>query len=231
MNINWGTILTSSVVSTLITVILGGIIKYSSDKSLETHKQKINELNDSLRFNLQRQIHDFNQYSVKRHSLYPEVYKLLLIAHGNISSLYGLKRSLSFEEFNDQDFEMFMEKENIPLGKQTSISSMLSAGNKKDAIENLRLYLRNLEFQEARKSLQEAINLILFSELFMSDQVSKGSKKTTNLLNEMLLYTEYPEPGSHKERDRINDQVGEELSELKKTMKEELSSSYYDNYK
>ncbi|WP_439412694.1 hypothetical protein [Enterobacter ludwigii] len=222
----WKIILTSSVIS----AIISAVFKYFSDRRLESYKQTIHTLNESLRFDLQRQIHDFNQYSVKRHSQYPELYKSLLIAHGNVSSLFGFSRVLSFEEFNNEDFKKFMENEKIPQGKQDSILALLEV-NKKGATDELRQYLNNLQLQEARNSLQEALNLILFSELYVSDEVTTRCKEAINLLRELLSYIEYPEPGSYQNRIKLDEQITRKLSVLKKIMKEELSSAYYQDYK
>lgn len=48
-------------------------------------------------------IQDFNLYTSKKHEKYPELYKLIMVADGDIKGLRGMKITLSFQEFGKED--------------------------------------------------------------------------------------------------------------------------------
>jgi dsRNA-specific ribonuclease len=47
-------------------------------KQLEEYRHQLNYIAEEKRFDFQRMLNDFSQYSSKRHEVYPELYKLLL---------------------------------------------------------------------------------------------------------------------------------------------------------
>ncbi|KGE17552.1 hypothetical protein [Paenibacillus wynnii] len=222
MNFDWSVVISAVTVSAVINAGVQLYIKSKGEKSLENHKQKLNVHTENLKFDLQKKIHDYSLYSVKRHEIYPQLFKLLLIAEGNIRSLFGFRRVLTFEEFNKADIKIFMEGREVVEGKQELILSLWD-NQKNNAIEELKAYLKVLDIQDARKSLVEAKNYLLFSELFLSENVALKSDEVFQSLAMILAYSEFPTPGDYRERDQLNSGLNEVIAELNKQMKKDLS--------
>lgn len=220
---NYGlNLLLSGAVAAFITGLSQWLVKNNAEKNLENHKQKLNIHTENLRFDLQKKIHDYGLYSVKRHEIYPELFKLLLLGDGNVHSLYGFRRRLSFEEFNKDDIKIFMQARKISEGKQDEILNHWEE-HKEDAIGELESYLRVLEIQDARRSLVEAKNYLLLSDLFLSESVSLKSDELFKTLSSLLVLIEFPSPGDYRERDRLSEGIKDLFADLKILMKKELS--------
>ncbi|WP_342436696.1 hypothetical protein NSS79_25690 [Paenibacillus sp. FSL L8-0436] len=220
---NYGlNLLLSGAVAALITGLSQWLIKNNAEKNLENHKQKLNIHTENLKFDLQKKIHDYGLYSVKRHEIYPELFKLLLLADGNVHSLYGFRRTLSFKEFNKDDIKIFMQARKVSEGKQNEVLNLWDE-HKEDAIDELEAYLRVLEIQDARRSLIEAKNYLLLSDLFLSESVSLKSDELFRTLNTILVFIEFPSPGDYIERDKLSEGIKGVFADLKILMKKELS--------
>lgn len=220
---NYGVnLLLSGAVAALIAGLSQWLVKNNAEKNLENHKQKLNVHTENLKFDLQKKIHDYGLYSGKRHEIYPELFKLLLLADGNVHGLYGFRRNLSFSEFNEDDIKVFMQARKISEGKQREILNLWNL-RKDDAIDELEAYLRVLEIQDARKSLIEAKNFLLLSDLFLSELVSQKSDELFGALNKILVFIEFPSPGDYRERDKISEEVKGLFADLKMLMRKDLS--------
>ncbi|MEK5417321.1 hypothetical protein BSK49_19140 [Paenibacillus odorifer] len=227
MNVGFN-LLFSGAISAIITGGFQLYIKSKAEKELESYKQKLTIHTENLKFELQRRSHDFNLYSVKRHELYPHLCKLLLIAHGNIRALYGLRSFLSFDEFSKSDIKAYMENRKIVEGKASSILANWET-NKKNAVEELRSYLRILDINDAESNLIDARNYLLISDIFLSKSVTAMSGEALEDISMVLTYTKYPEHGTHVERERLNEKIDSLLIALKEQMKKELAVSYYED--
>ncbi|MFD2328976.1 hypothetical protein ACFSR7_06910 [Cohnella sp. GCM10020058] len=220
-------ILTSTIVTGIVVALFQAFYKYRADKNLEQYRQQLTQLTESLKFDLQRKIQDFNLYTIKRHETIPELFKLLLLAESNIRGLFGGRRSLTFEEFNKSDIEEYLLNRKVVRGMVEKILDLWET-DKEASIDQMNSYLRVIEFSEARVSFNEAKNYFVLSELYLTDEVARLVDEFIKTLGELLVYSEFPEPGTHQQRFVHHAKLDNIINELRTVLKGELGISYYN---
>lgn len=208
-------IISTAVAAALVTVLLG----FYFNSRLETHKSQ-------LALENQRRIQDFNLYTTKRHEVYPELYKLILIADGNIRGLVGLRSVLTFEEFNREDLENYLKEKNVVQGKKNELLSLWDA-DKDRGIKKMKKYLRLLEIHQAKLTFHEAKNYFLMSELYLSERVSNQFTILLGFVGQYLTTVEYPYGVNVADRSSLEHAIIENSNILKQLMYDELTVSYY----
>ncbi|RUS41954.1 hypothetical protein [Cohnella sp. AR92] len=219
-------ILTSTIVAGIVVSLFQAYYKFKADKNLEQYKQSLSQLTENLKFDLQRRIQDFSLYTNKRHEKLPELFRLLLIADSKIRGLFGGRRSLTFQEFNRKDIEKYLLEHQVPQGKIETVLIAWSV-NKEEAIKEMNEYLRVIEFSEARKSFYEAKNFYILSELYLTEVVTDLAERFLKALGDLLIYSEYPEPGTHNNRFELHAELDNITNQLRNALKQELGISYY----
>lgn len=221
-----GTSIVSSSIITLVinNVIKGGISNYYK-KQVEYFKDEIAQLAEKRKLDFERKVFDFSQYSVKRHEIYPLIYKQILIAKSYIFSLRGYTKQLTFEEFNVQDIISYLDSKKIPQGKITEISSLWGT-DKNDAIEITRKYLNEFKYHEAEDELIKANNIFLEYELYLPEHncliISALLKELDGLL---LVYQTYRvgDRQVFEESRKLQEEILTSIDLLKVSLRAELS--------
>lgn len=201
-------------------------IKHLFDTKLADHQAVLASVSDSERYNYQRLIHDFNQYSSKKHDVYPELYKLILTAQGQIVGLMGFGYMIDFDKFSKDDAEKYLSTRSILPSEQRSILSLWDM-DKRTAVNNLRHILRNIEIGHARSKWFEARAYCWSSSLYLSERVSEQVEKVFLLLNEYLVHVEIPGTQNGSFFGEKGEQISKVMDEVKILMKQELSIADY----
>ncbi len=214
-------------------------IEITLQQKLESYKQELTIATENAKFDYQRKIQDFNLFATKKHEVYGEMNKLMLIAEGKILNLYGLRTELKYEEYNSNDFQNLMEKERFPNGKISEIIDLINQGDREKAIQNMRHFRRIKEFQDSSNSLINARNYFWASNFYFSNEVEKELKIIFDKLSALFIRQEqvFKAPESAHE---IRNKLGLESIKLKEEipplienslskMKQELSVGYYKN--
>lgn len=188
-------------VTYLLVVALGGArialtrqiqrgVDHRFDERLETHKQKLMLLTERAKTDYQRELADFTLYAQRRHSAAETVYAAVRVAHGHISNLFGLSRSLTFEEFNTEDITTYMTGHDIPRGKQDEILRLWTAD--REAAKRILLpYLRVMTVQEAERKFIEAKNKTFLNELYLSDDVIGALTRLFSIMTDWVWHADH----------------------------------------
>ncbi|ARU61867.1 hypothetical protein CBW65_13125 [Tumebacillus avium] len=234
MQIDWYSVLLSVLVTSgigtfLFQTFIRNKIKNLFDKNLESHRHTLMLITEETKFDFQRRIQDFSLFTSKKHEAYQELYKLILIANGKVLSFSGgFKSELSFEEFSKEDLEKYMTDKKVVSGKMKYLLEMLES-NRRKAIKEMKEYILMIDFQKAWHSINEARNLLLINELYLSDEVSKSSKDVLNIIDQLLYYYESRDKEDVKNIQILELQRPGQLDRLKTLMREELAGISKDN--
>ncbi|TGM73612.1 hypothetical protein EHQ96_00135 [Leptospira levettii] len=201
MSINWENIISSIIGSGIIlgllklffTQYIGNLFNYS----LEDHKHKLSATLEEIKHQFETDLVQKRIYIEKKNIVYSELYSQLLDSYSNIRSLYGLTRSLTFEEYSKKDIENFLQKRNIVDGKIKEIIATFDE-NREISIDKMKKYLRMLDFQEARSTWNSFHSYYLKNELYLSSSINKSVFELKKRIHNLLLLYEQANnfPGS-----------------------------------
>ena len=232
-------------ITTLIIFIFkkyyGTKIENTFQRSMESYKQELIVATENAKFDFQRKIQDFNLFTTKKHEVYGELNKLLVIAEGNILNLYGLRTELSYEEYNKNDLTNLMEKEGFPEGKMNEIIKLFEVGDKYKAILLMKHFLRIKEFRDANNVLITARNFFWASIFYFSNEVEEKIKIIFEKLAALLIRQEqifHAPDTAHDlknklgtESIKLKEEIPHLIEEVMAQMKQELSVGYYHKNK
>jgi len=165
---------------------------------LEAHKQGLNLLTEQAKFDLQRRLADFSLFATRKHDAAAKVWEASRVAHGYVTSLFGVSHDYTFEEFNLEDMRAHLEAKGVPKGKQKEVLAQWPK-NRSEAVKELRPYLRMLRVQEADRKFQEAKNVTYVNELYFPDEVISAFNGIIAEMAEWLSHAEFS-AGAGEER-------------------------------
>lgn len=206
--------------------IIGNWIKHFFDSKLADHQAALDKITESERYNYQRLIHDFSLYSSKKHDVYPELFKLVFTAQGQIIGLMGFGYMPDFDKFRKEDVERYLSIRSILPSEQSRILNLWDV-DLKTAVNELRHILRNVEIGQARSKWFEARAYFWSSSLYISERVFEQVEKVFLLLNEYLVHVEIPGTQKGSFFGEKGEQISKEVHEVKILMKRELSIADY----
>lgn len=243
---NWSNILLSisSTLLTLLVILLtpiyknyvAKIIENKFSKQLELHKHNLNLLTENIKFDIQRKTYDFNLYTSKRHEIYKDLYKNILIAHGRVVSLMGVRNVVDIKQLNLEGLLEYSKQLDFP----NSISNELTEkwGLDEDICKRyFQSILRNKEFSDAEYSINNLNNLHLESKLFLSERVdflTDSLVRNIKLLLHRYNFSEkyayvpnYTNGGAKPEE--IENNLKLEIDKICDFMKQELKKGDYES--
>jgi hypothetical protein len=167
-------------------------------KRLEDHRHMLDLAAEAAKFDLQRRLADFGLYAAKKHEAAGKIWEGLRVAHGAVTSLRGLTRESTMEDYNEEDLRTAFSGLRMPRGKQEEI---LAEWRKSPAaaLASAQPYLRMLRVQYAERLLTEARNTIYLNELYLTDEVVAAIDPLVGALNDWMVHIELP-PGPGEPR-------------------------------
>ena len=200
-------------------------VDHRFDERLETHKQALQVETERARFDFQKQMADVTLYATKRHGAAGDIYAAVREAHGRVAGLFGLARTLTFEEFNEQDIAAYMTSREVPKGQQVEILTFW-LGDRALALKLLRPYLRMLDVQDAERLFDQARNITYQNELYLSDLVIAALSQLFNQMADWLSHAVVPvEPGEKWGPDRAK--LDERLELIHDLLRAELGTGTF----
>lgn len=87
--ISWGFFIGGSItaIGFLIRYLIQKKIDSYFNKQLEQYKQELSIISENIKYDINRKLFDFEAYASKKHTVYPELYRLLLESWDDISSI------------------------------------------------------------------------------------------------------------------------------------------------
>ncbi|UPK45868.1 hypothetical protein [Paenibacillus pabuli] len=204
----------------LITLVLGGLFfwlrayftnsfqkKLESHKGLvnselETHKGAVNSKIEEVKHNQQKVFKEFDLYTTKMHEVYPELYKKMEYAYGEVLNLRGVILAPDLRRFNQEEFDEHLDDlQNLSKTEIASLSSKFS-NNKEEAIQELHQKMEWVRYHKANIHLAEANNFFIVNELYLTDEASNASREVLKLLRN---YHNDLNPNYNGDRDVVSD--------------------------
>jgi hypothetical protein len=227
LQIIFSALLSSGILGTLFYFILKKMISNHFDKKLAEHKQSLDILTEQKKAEFQKQIHDFTLYNTKKHEIYSELYKLLLIAFGYSSSLVGFRTMPDYSEYSASDLKKALEEKQL-LGSKIDEFVTLLQKDPSLADKEIKSYLKIIEPQIATSKYNDAKNFYLLNELYLDEGISNVVEQTLDEISRFIddiesrfQFGEKPEVNFSDRKRKIDTK----LKELKKLMRYELSKS------
>ncbi|TSB47135.1 hypothetical protein [Alkalicoccobacillus porphyridii] len=219
----------AGVAVTLVIKYIGGLaerqVQQKLDKGLEDHKANLESIKKEAEFDYQRKIHDFSMYSTKKHEVYHEVYKALLISKSVLFHHYKVKCESIYNDilttspieiradlemnFSSIDIDNF-EKENKGLGAEHLL---------------IRRRIDN-ETQGYLEKIGTFNDIFRNNELFLSEDIADLIEKTNEKI--ISLGKDYYLQELNTES-ILREEINMLIFQIRDGMKEELSIGSYTN--
>jgi hypothetical protein len=199
------------------------LIEKEAIKDIEKYKSLLAAQASHLSHDLQRNYIKYENQQRERHNTYPELYKLLAEAEGNLSGLYGLNYSVDVSNMTRPDLESQIE--NFSNTDKQKILSRFDQGlDFKKIFEDVS---RNIQFGEAHRSFVVAKNYWLVKQLFLSKKIHAQVVRTVDSLASMWsqFYTCYKSNGHYQiDISNLQKAASAEIEQLKNAMQSELQT-------
>ncbi|PGY54149.1 hypothetical protein [Priestia megaterium] len=190
---------------------------------LELEKKEINIEIEKVKLEQNQLFKNFELFTQKRHECYPELYKLLEVANGQIRKLRGSRRTLTFQNVSATDIENFMRERNFTSYDVDSILQNWD-NNKPVALQSLNNRLRRIEYEDAWLKYIEANDYFFFNQIYMSDDVERIAYEIKNDLHDLWLNYDLDIGVAIplEENQRLIQKIDLNRQQLKSIMREEL---------
>lgn len=189
----------------------------------DKYKQELNAEMEKLRHQQQRNYKDYELYTSKRHERYPEIYKSIEISYGAISELRGSYRDLSYENVNKQDIEEYLKSEGVTSKDLNEILLLWTDDTQNlGAIIKINAIRKRIKINTAFEKWQEANNILIFNELYLTEEVSIAAR---SLLDLLFTHLDAIELGylQYEDFKKEQESLKQLKDKLKKIMKSELA--------
>jgi hypothetical protein len=200
-------------------------VAHEFDTRLESHKAQLQQAAEGVRFDFSRQLRDVELFAAKRHQVSAELFTAIRKADGVVRSLTGFRRDYDLERMGAEDIKGVMVEREVAGPIQREIDALLST-DKKAAVKELKTVLRRIEIAKARTEWHDAHNLLLLSEIYLSDAVEKAATNVLEILHKILLDAEYPtDPRMLTDKATVTPAI----EALRVAMRSELGRGYSDD--
>lgn len=194
------------------------------DKELEDHRHRLELDAEAVRAQHQRRLQDFSLSTIKRHEVYAELFKLLLIADGSVQRLWGGRLDPDWEKYSAEDISKSMEAAGFTSTQRDDVLQDWDR-DRKTALRVYKEAMRNVEKHQALTATTDAKNYFLVNSLFLRDAVSSQVADILRVLNELLSHALIWLDGhSGKEITRLGAESSEGLEVLKRTLRADLEA-------
>lgn len=194
------------------------------EKDLETFRHQLAIDAETVRADYQRRLHDSSLYAVKKHEVFRELFRLILVADGAVGQLSGGRIVSTYEDYSADDIRSFMESAGFTgTSKQYVLGRWES--DKKAAIEEVNKAMRRIELARADEAVGEAWNYFLVNSLYLDDSLSHMIAGVFKNLKANLAHVMFPDRASAGEQIRLKQEASELIEQLKRALREQLESA------
>lgn len=212
--------------------IFNNYIDNRFDKNKIKYEHDLNLITENARFDFQRKIYDFNIFSSKRHEIYAELYKKILIIQGTVLNLMGLRESIDLMTLDKHSVREFLRINNF---NEALINEAIEIwdSDRKTIVNKIKNRLRNKEFNDADFEIIKTYNFFLESKLYLSDDIDGLSAiiisdvRSLFHIYKMSHYYQYYPDGKLEEETSLKKSIDEKVKCLCSDLKMEISKGDY----
>lgn len=161
-------------------------LNLSVGKAVAEHKHQLDIFQEHLKIGLQKDFLVQQSLCGEKFSIYPEVYKKIIIAQGSVSPLAGISYDHDWSSLSDEEVRRIFLKREVDEAK---ISMILStrANQPAQGADQLASLARDLNVKDAYRSIQEAKNEVLKNALFMKEPLFDSAWKACVELSHAMV--------------------------------------------
>lgn len=165
-----------------LTYLLKKYVDYQLQRNIQGHKREMDKQIESFKHIQQKAYKEFDLYTTKMYEVYPELYKRIEYAYGEILNLRGVVMAPDLRKFNQAEFDEHLDElQNLSKTEITSLSSSFSI-DKDRTIKELHKKMEWVRYHKANLHYAEAQNFFIVSELYLTDEASSATRELLNLL-------------------------------------------------
>lgn len=171
----------------------------------------------------------FNLYNNKRHEVYPELFKTILMANRIINKATinrFTEMHSALKEHNSSDISAYLMRHEFLNSQVEEITDIWLSDNY-TAVKRIYDILQSREVVKVKETFEETRQLYFASELYLSNDVSDLMYKCINGLNLLVLEIEFLTVRSDEKIRKLTElelSNSKLIADLKHAMKEELST-------
>jgi hypothetical protein len=224
-------LVTTSFFSTMTVFLIKSGVGNFFIKNVEKYKDEIAIASEQRQFTFERKLQDFNVISIKKHEMYPGLYKVLKKAHTNLT-IFELTARLPDIE-NVGSIEEFLANREVPI---SFFSKVYEKWKDKD-VNNFFILQRTLmlyNYEKVNKDISNAYELFYETDIYLPDDISRNIKSLLrNMIYLITAYGNYAENGlKTKENEILDNQIKSELEDymgiIRKQIKQEILMGNYE---
>ena len=206
-------------------VVLRLAIQHGFNAKLANLKGELDRKLEILKIDHQKLMFDFEAYNSRKHERYPELYKLVEVALGYLMNLRGRRRGINLKNSPKDDIEKHCETLELTQGDIKRILAVWEKNQQKAISAIQEIELRN-DYNKAELKWHEANEYFIVNELYFSEEVAAETRKMLDLMMNYWIGLDpiyMGNPEIREENDNSKQQVLEQRTEWKNTMKKEVS--------
>lgn len=194
------------------------------DKDIEKFKHDLEINKEIFKQELSREaLKSVSLFNV-RQILYPEIFEKIQIAQGCTLGLMGVRYSLTFDDYSENDFKRFFQQNDFLTDKTKDSFFQLLSNDPAGAIKKLHLWLREKEFSDCKVKQLELKNHLILKQLYISQNILDLCFEIHKLLVSYSIDVEYEDKllKGYDHFKKIEVQITEKGSLLSTLMRNEI---------
>jgi hypothetical protein len=197
-------------------------VSHRFNKELETHRYRLAIEAENIRAEHERLLYNATLVTERRHEVYRELFKLIHLANGEICSLFGMRSSPIYDDYNKSDLTKYMDVLRFPGKTKDSILEAWDT-DRPWAKKELSIVVRRIDIEKANESYRNAWNYFLLNSLYLNDYLNEATKNIFDPLLTIILRAEYPDmnakPGTHELIKNANNLLDKLRIDLRKDLR------------
>jgi hypothetical protein len=201
-----------------------GAVDHRFALRVESHKHQLQLIIEEERFDLQRRLAGASLYLQKQHAAAAEIYSAVRVAHGSVSSLFGIQRGFDLDDFNEEDLREILTSSEVLKGKQDELLRQWQ-GNRIAGAKAIKQYLFELGLPRAERRLQEASNAMYLNEIYFSDETITALDAFVGECNLWISRRQFPPQRGERVEPVSHEKLNKTLEDVQTALRAELSNS------
>lgn len=196
-------------------------IDHRYDKALEYYRHQLATDADRIRTEYQRRFHNAALVIERKHEVFRELFRLVHVAGGVGSHLFGFREVPSFKDHNQEDIRGVVDALPVTSAVKEGILARWSE-DRDGAIEELSRVRRRVEVSTAETLYAEAWNYFLTNSLYLPDSVYDKASRSFTSMREVIADAKLPEGFPLQGVTQHCQDVSDQIEELRVLLRGEL---------
>ena len=198
------------------------LAREETEKALQGQRHQHEQALAAINADHQRRLQEFGLYSRKQHRVYATLYAQVREAADRHAMIVGISFIPDFASFGAVDVERYASTNEIPSADIGPILAACSNGPTKESARLMVELELRVRRRDADLAFTKAKNTEALQALYLSDAVTQRLHLVRRAIAAVSAQIHVPSPQSGIHGLELRDAMDEEVSELHKTMRDEL---------